>query len=141
MDIVVVRGASIKIPGKESFTPGEVYVSGAWYCYSCEDEDRHLEDNPRGKVYGKTAIPRGRYKLEIYNSPKRGPVIQLIGVPGYSNVQFHGANRAEDLLGCIGLGRVKTSTGIAQCKDTVKGLFDRVKAQIDKKNDCYVEVK
>lgn len=141
MELVIIRAKSQKpsVPG-EIFTPGVLYSSGVKFCVTCEDEDRFLEKGA-AKVRGKTAIPRGKYKVELYNSPKHGLVPILRNVPGYDFVEMHGGNKDEDSLGCILCGQVCTSTGIAQCHDTIATLVKRIAASVAAGSPVTMEIK
>jgi len=141
MEITLIREPVVKVPGKESFTPGKVYVNGVFLCFSIEDEDRRLEDGVQEKVYGRSAIPRGRYEIQLYASPKHGLVPMLLGVTGFTFIEIHGANHAEDLLGCIGVGACRIATGIAQCADTLRGLVAACDAALKRKERIWIEVK
>lgn len=142
MELVLIRGKSSRpaTPG-ETFTPGVLYMSGIKFCVTCEDEDRFLEDGRAVKIKGKTAIPRGKYQVELYKSPKHGLVPILRGVPRFDFIEMHGGNKAEDSLGCILCGQVCTSTGIAKCADTVRILTMRVQDSINKKVPVFLEIK
>lgn len=50
--------------GENGFTLGEISLNGARVGYTVEDEDRHLELDGE-KVYGKTCIPRGTYRVVV----------------------------------------------------------------------------
>lgn len=60
----------------------------------------------------KSCVPAGSYTASIYNSPTKGRVYLLEGVPSRDFVEIHSANFAGDtdkgwqsqLLGCIALG-------------------------------------
>lgn len=134
MKLLLVREQTIKVPGGEAFTPGTLYADGLRFCFTCEDEDRHLETAGTGaKVYGRTCIPRGRYLVEVSWSHHFGKELpRLLDVPGYSGVLIHGGNRAEDSLGCILVGKVRTATGIAQCADSVSRLTTMIQTCQDK---------
>ena len=105
---------------KESYTIGKFFVNDKRLCESLEDTDRGLLDSMPAteilykKVYGKTAIPKGRYEVKLTQSPKfasrswakkyGGLVPEICNVKCYSGVRIHPANRAEEILGCIAIG-------------------------------------
>lgn len=92
-------------PSKEATTLGELFIDGVFFCYTLEDEVRE-DPNPttpenEAKVYGKTAIPAGRYEIDITFSQKFGKLMILVkNVPGYTGIRIHSGNDAEDTLGC-----------------------------------------
>ncbi len=106
---------------KETYTIGIMYINGKRFSETMEDKDRGLNDSmPESeiklkKVYGRTAIPSGTYKLKMSYSSKfatrpwgkkyKGKVIEISNVKGFSGVRIHPLNTAEDSLGCIGVGR------------------------------------
>lgn len=45
-------------------TEGKMWLSGTFECFTLEDQDRELEKGGE-KVYGETAIPRGRYDIDL----------------------------------------------------------------------------
>lgn len=143
LSLVVIREKTIPVPGAEAFTPGVLYANGLRFCFTCEDEDRHLETEGTGaKVNGRTCIPRGRYLVEVAYSPHFGKEFpRLIDVPGYSGVLLHGGNRAEHSLGCILVGKVRTATGIAQCADSVQRLTKMIDTAVDNGEEVWLEVK
>ena len=61
---------------KEKYTIGRLYIDGEFICNTIEDTDRGLsqdmseEEIKSKKIYGKTAIPTGRYKV-LMNVVKR----------------------------------------------------------------------
>lgn len=143
--LVVVRNPTVRSGTGENFTPGVLYYKGLHFCFTCEDEDRFLENGVTQKVYGRTAIPRGTYKLSVgthsLNGHPAAEYIEINGIPGYSGVLFHGGNKAEHSLGCILVGKVRTQTGIADCKDTVANLLTIVKALLALGDEVWLEVK
>src|SRR5262245_58601621 len=120
----------------EKATEGEIFLDELFKCYCIEDKSRGLRsDMPtdellRLKVYGETAIPTGRYKLKLYNSPKHGPdTIMLENVPVFDYIQIHPANRAEELLGCIAPGKDRTAPDddwVGQSKAATDALRDKI---------------
>ncbi len=122
-EFVLVRGPVVRIEGGENFTPGVLHLDGGHYCYTCEDEDRFLENGVTEKVYGRTAIPRGRYRLTITWSERFKRFLPLVNdVPDFTGVRFHGGNRAEHSHGCVLGGQIPTADGVASCAPVVDGL-------------------
>lgn len=96
---------------KENYTIGKLYINGEYFCDTLEDKDRGLNQDmalaelQELKEYGKTAIPTGRYKIEITWSnlfKKMLPI--LIDVPAYRYIRIHSGNTHKDTEGCILLG-------------------------------------
>lgn len=95
----------------DKYTIGHLYIDGNYYCDVLEDVDRELsndmseEEIKKIKVYGKTAIPTGRYKIEVTYSPKFKRYLPiLLNVRGFSGIRIHSGNTAEDTLGCLLVG-------------------------------------
>ena len=89
---------------KPAYTVGRLFVDGKLFCDTLEDTVRDLSNEK--KVYGKTAIPYGEYKV-IYNwSPKFGRNLpRLLNVPAFEGILIHPGNTADDSAGCILVGR------------------------------------
>lgn len=89
---------------KPAYTVGRLFVDGKFFCNTLEDTVRDLSNEK--KVYGKTAIPYGEYKV-IYNwSPKFGRNLpRLLNVPAFEGILIHPGNTADDSAGCILVGR------------------------------------
>jgi hypothetical protein len=80
-------------------------------------------------VDGKTAIPRGIYKVVFQNSPKFGPdTLTLLKVPGFTHIRIHSGNTHEDTEGCIIIGYRITRDGIIVPGTTRPALRDLKKA-------------
>lgn len=108
------------------YTHGRLFVEeGGFLCWTLEDEDRGLtsampvEKIKAVKVYGKTAIPKGRYRVELRVSPKfkdrpwckpfGGLVPYILDVPGFDGVAIHVGTTPDDTDGCPLVGMVKGS--------------------------------
>ena len=143
MKITVIREPVIRPDKGEAFTPGRMYVNGLHFGYTCEDEDRFLETvGIKEKVHGRTAISRGTFPLEVtFSNRFQRELPYVAGVLGFEGIRIHGGNRAEDSLGCILLGQVRTATGIAQCANTVNRLVAMIKAAEEKRELSWLEVK
>lgn len=89
---------------KPAYTVGRLFVDGKLFCNTLEDTVRDLSNEK--KVYGKTAIPYGEYKV-VYNwSPKFGRNLpRLLNVPVFEGILIHPGNTADDSAGCILVGR------------------------------------
>ena len=88
---------------KPAYTVGRLFVDGKFFCNTLEDTVRDLSNEK--KVYGKTAIPYGEYKV-VYNwSPKFGRNLpRLLNVPAFEGILIHPGNTADDSAGCILVG-------------------------------------
>lgn len=82
--------------------------------YTLEDVDRKLSQTDdllsitKIKVFGKTAIPYGRYEvLMTYSDRFKQTMPLLVGVPGFAGVRIHSGNVAEDTEGCLLVGYSK----------------------------------
>lgn len=94
---------------KEDYTIGILYVNGVRLCNTLEDAVRSE------KVYGKTAIPAGTYRVlmntvsqkfqdRAWAKPYGGLVPRLRNVPDFQGVLIHPGNTAADTDGCILVG-------------------------------------
>lgn len=137
----VSREPVLKLHPAENVTLGRVYLDNVFFCQSCEDEDRFLEGGVTEKQDGRTAIPRGRYRLTTSFSQRFQRVLPLVlDVPGFTGVRIHGGNRAEDSHGCILVGKVRTATGIAQCADTVQRIIEQIDGGAELGIETWLEV-
>lgn len=136
---------------KEEYTIGEFFVdcnyvngecvAGKYFSNTCEDKDRGLSsDMPvnkikRLKIPGKTAIPTGRYRIDMHTvSPRfryrywakkyNGCVPRLLGVPCYSGVLLHPFNFADQSEGCIAHGENRVKGGVVKAVEYFEKLMD-----------------
>ena len=113
----------------EESTIGELYLEGCFFCYTLEDKDRQyagiIKDwDPDMKVYGKTAIPYGKYEIIINWSNKfQKPMPLLLNTPDFEGIRIHGGNTAEDTFGCILVGATKKQDFIGNSAVTFRKLF------------------
>ena len=125
----------------EKFTLGRLSYNGVFFGFTCEDKDRRLEEGINAKVYGDTAIPRGKYKLILsYSHHFQRITPQLFDVPGFEGVRIHGGNTAADTEGCPLLGRVRTDNGVANCAERNSTLVGIIQADEDAAIDSWLEV-
>lgn len=84
-----------------SATIGELLINDKHLCDTLEDRVR-----PEGeKVYGKTAIPEGKYEIELTHSPRfKKTLPEILNVPNFSGIRIHTGNSSKDTEGCILVG-------------------------------------
>lgn len=102
MEIVVTR----RWKGANS-TLSTVTVNGEIHQFILEDTDRglhqkmSLDEIKKMKVYGKTAIPTGRYRVNITYSPKFKRLLPiLLNVRGFSGIRIHSGVTHKHTDGC-----------------------------------------
>ncbi|MGE0463896.1 MAG: DUF5675 family protein [Vicinamibacterales bacterium] len=120
----------IREPSAGGATLGALYVDDVWQCWTLEDEIRERSGEPVGawKVRGKTAIPAGRYRIRITDSPRFGrPLPLLLDVPGFSGIRFHPGNRPTDTEGCLLPGRTRGAAFVGESRVAFESLFERMK--------------
>ena len=95
----------------DSFTGGELWIDGVFFCATLEDKDRglsqtdKLKDIEKDKVYGETAIPTGIYKVIInYSERFKTRMSLLLNVLGFGGIRIHAGIKTDNTLGCILLG-------------------------------------
>lgn len=121
---------------RETYTIGRLYVDNHLFCDTCEDKVRDIERE--GKVYGKTAIPYGTYKVTLgVQSPKysqrasydwcKGYLPRLLNVPHFDGILIHAGNTAEDSAGCILVGENKVVGKVINSMATLKRLYGILK--------------
>ena len=140
MEIIVKR-----IALKNDYTIGKMYVDGMYLCDTLEDKvrdynkDGDLKDANEQKVYGKTAIPYGRYEITIdVVSPKYaqrasyiwcgGCLPRLLNVPHFDGILIHAGNSAEDSAGCLLVGENKIKGRLVNSMATLKRLYAILKS-------------
>lgn len=125
-------------------TYGKMFIDGKYLGETLEDTDRFLEVGGE-KIDGKTAIPRGRYKVTVSFSQRfQRPMPELHDVPGFVGVRIHGGNSEVDTHGCPLLGNVRNVAGpfyVSQCAGTNARLMDAIDAAEDRGEEIWIVVK
>jgi len=111
-------------------TIGELLINDVFFCYTLEDLDRNLyatmtkQEIETNKVYGKTAIPYGKYEVVMTWSNKFKCVMPLVNnVPGYLGIRIHKGNSEVDTLGCLLVGMKKSVDKISNSTDAFNKLY------------------
>lgn len=114
MNLVLHRKYKLK-----DYTIGQLYRidrkgKEIYICDILEDTVRNKATtalNAFIKIFGKTAIPYGKYRIvRSYSNRFKKVLPELLKVPHYEGVRIHSGNTAEDTEGCLLPG-----------KNTVKG--------------------
>jgi hypothetical protein len=106
-------------------TISRLYIDGVFQCFILENpvrllqdlnNDGDFDDKEEGKIWGNTAIPSGKYKLELRKAGKfhtqytaryknrknwHQGVIHLLNVKGFKFILFHIGNTSKDTHGCL----------------------------------------
>lgn len=103
-------------------TLGKLFVNNKFFCYTLEDKVRNE------KIYGKTAIPYGSYKVDITWSnhfKRRMPLIEH--VEGFQGIRIHTGVDVDDTAGCLLIGKAVTKDNkLKFSKDTFNELFEKL---------------
>ena len=90
------------------YTIGSLFINGLYFCDTIEDKvrdfnkDGDLLDLGEDKVYGETAIPYGKYDVELSMSPKFKRLLPMVlNVKHFTGIRIHRGNTAKDSHGCI----------------------------------------
>lgn len=130
----------------EESTIGDLSCNGEFLCFILEDVDRGLtqemtlEEIQSIKVYGKTAIPTGRYEIAITFSNKFQKYLPLLlSVKGYDGIRIHGGNTEIDTLGCLLPGQSKEPNKVLNSRKAFTQLFNKIK-EASKKEKVFIEI-
>ena len=132
-----------RIAKNSTYTIGKLYIDGEYFCDTLEDTDRGLtsetsfEKIMKTKVYGKTAIPTGTYKVNMrtispkfknrgWAKPYGGVVPRLIDTVGFEGVLIHVGNSPEDTLGCILVGKNTIKGKVTNSTSTFHSLMKKL---------------
>lgn len=136
----------------EEYTIGKLYADGKYLCDTLEDKVRELEDinhdgdfmdSGEGKIYGKTAIPCGRYRVTLIYSIKRKRQVPLINsVPGFVGILMHSGNDSEDTEGCVLVGENKQKGKVLNSRYHETVITNLIREAINKRNEkVYITLK
>lgn len=131
-----------------SYTIGDLSVNGKFFCNTIEDTVRELpatcpdtaKGKPctcKGKVYARTAIPAGTYRVTVEYSPKfRRKMPRLHDVPHFLGILIHVGNTERDSAGCIIVGRNTVKGKVLESQATFRELY----ALLEKERDITIHI-
>lgn len=118
-------------------TVGKMYIDGIDTCYTLEDVVRPLGE----KVYGKTAIPAGRYRVDVTPSARfKRDLPILLDVPNFTGVRIHAGNSAEDTHGCILVGLEQHGDTISRSRDAMDIVFAQIRDAVKRGEEVWIEL-
>jgi len=131
----------------ENSTTGKLSVDGKFECFTLEDKDRSLTtamplaEITEKKVYGKTAIPKGRYKVIITHSEHFGRDLPLlVNVPGYEGVRIHPGNVAADTLGCVLVGQARSVDTVLNSRSAFAPLGEKIANALHNNENIFITI-
>ena len=136
-----------KFKGPE-YTIGDLFIDGVFFCNTLEDKVRELPETcpntPKWlncecseKVYAKTAIPAGTYRVTMEFSPRfKRELPRLHDVPHFLGILMHSGNDEEDSAGCPLLGFNRVKGKVLDSRIT----SDRLNKILSKESDITIEV-
>lgn len=146
-----------RIALRNTYTIGRLYVDNHYFSDTLEDrvrdlnKDGDLNDAGEGKVYGKTAIPYGRYEITMeVQSPKysqrasyawcKGYLPRLLNVPHFDGILIHAGNTSEDSSGCVLCGENKVKGQVINSMATLKRLYRILKSASDSNEKIWITI-
>lgn len=147
-----------RVAKKETYTIGRLFVNGLRVCDTLEDTDRGLVQSMSPaeiddlKVYGETAIPAGRYRIDMetvsnkfganpwYQQLCGGRIPRLVNVPGFKGILIHPGNTALDSYGCILVGENKAVGKVLYSRATFAKLYGMLRTAHDAGEEIWITI-
>jgi len=131
MEITLKR--VLKLPTK---TLGLLSIDGKFFCDTLEDVERFswvggvTKLLVGKKIFGKTAIPTGRYQVVMaYSNRFKMSLPLLLNVPQFTGILIHGGNTEADTEGCLLVGRKSADGNIYGAKSL--GILNKLISKIE----------
>ena len=122
-----------------NYTIGGFSIGGGYLCDMLEDHYRDL--NIEEKVYGKTAIPYGTYKVILYMSPRSGRLLpMLLDVPHFTWILIHRGNFPENSEGCLLPGENTKKGMVLNSTKYEKLIVKKMKAATKRGEEITIEI-
>mgnify|MGYP007092151446 CR=1 FL=1 len=155
---VIMELSLTRIATNDRYTIGRLKINGKYFCDILEPADRGLSsDMPLNKikcikVHGKTAIPTGRYRIDMktvsprfknrtWAKPFGGILPRLLDVPFYTGVRIHVGNDENNTEGCLLTGYNSVKGKVASSAKTFTLLMSDYLLPADKRGEeIWIEV-
>jgi hypothetical protein len=132
---------------KPTHTVGKLSIGERYFCDTLEDpvrdfnKDGDLEDEGETKIYGETAIPYGRYKVDVTFSPKFKRNLPLImDVKHFIGIRIHRGRTVFNTSGCVLVGENTTKGELTNGEYYENKLTAILKAYIFAGEKIYINV-
>lgn len=129
------------------YTTGLLYINGMQECATLEDKDRGLAQTDNilsikaRKIWGKTAIPTGTYKIEkIYWEKHKRFVPHLIDVKGFQGILIHSGVTANDSSGCVLVGDMVFHDALQNTTAARIRLDAKIFTALEKDEEVTIEI-
>lgn len=120
------------------YTIGRLSIDGKYFCDTLEDTVRA----PGVKVRGKTAVPAGRYRVVLSESPRFKRILPLlVDVLNFEGVRIHPGNTAKDTEGCLLVGFNQLKGKVVASRATFQKLFEKLWAADQAGEEIWTEIK
>lgn len=128
-------------------TISHLLINDTHECFVIEDTDRglkqtmSLEQIQKLKIKGKTAIPEGRYQIEIATSIRFKRLLpKLLNVPGYDGILIHIGNYPRDTEGCLLPGTIPTKDCVLHSTTAFNNLYKKL-LSVPKDEEIWITIK
>lgn len=116
-----------RISLQPTYTIGRLYLikdgKEVYLCDTIEDVVRDLKTE-KDKVFGKTAIPKGTYKMRYtFSNRFKRFLPEIIDVPFFKGIRIHSGNTEVDSEGCILVGQNKKKGMVLNSRDTMNNII------------------
>lgn len=136
---------------RETFTSqstiGSLFCGGVFLCHILEDTDRGLTSGmalgeiQTKKVYGKTAIPRGRYQIVATMSQRFAKILPLLlKVPGFEGIRIHPGNTPADTDGCLLPGLTGAKDFVGSSRDAFSVVDKLIHRALDRGDEVWITI-
>jgi hypothetical protein len=129
------------------YTIGSLFINGLYFCDTIEDRvrdinrDGDLDDPGEGKVFAETAIPYGKYKVELSMSPKFKRVLPMVlNVKHFTGIRIHKGNTAKDTHGCILPGENKVKGKVLRSEKYEVELIKQMMEAVNRGEDIDIQI-
>ena len=123
-------------PSADGCTLGRLFVDGVFEAFTLEDIVR-----AGPKVMHETAIPSGRYRVDITKSERFQRMLPiLLDVPGFTGVRIHPGNTNADTSGCILVGQSRAHDSISSSKLAMQALQPKIAGALARGEDVFITI-
>lgn len=134
----------VRRPSSKECTIGQLCIGDQPILYTLEDVVREVKNQPvdKWKIKGETAIPAGKYKVEMNWSNKYGKLMPFLqGVPGFVGIMIHPGNSKDDTEGCILVGEQLGENQILQSRSGFNVLLGLIESAVRRNDPINITVK